>query len=50
MTPSSVCVVLIQEYNLLCSLGDNRGLLETEEAGGKLGDTLGTMTRLRWLE
>ena len=49
MTPSSVCVVLIQEYNLLCSLSDNRGLLKTEEAGGKLGDTLGTMTRLRRL-
>ena len=51
MTPSSVCVVLIQEYNLLCSLNDNNpGLLETVKAGGKLGDTLGTMTRLRWLE
>ena len=50
MTPSSVCVVLIQEYNLLCSLDYNRGLLETEEAGGKLGDTLGSMTRLRWLK
>ena len=50
MTPSSVCVVLIQEYNLLCSLSLNRGLLKTEEAGGKLGDTLGTMTRLRELE
>ena len=51
MTPSSVCVVLIQEYNLLCSLSNNNwGLLETEEAGGKLGDTLGTMTRLRQLE
>ena len=49
MTPSSVCVVLIQEYNLLCSLKDNRGLLWTEEAGGKLGDSLGTMTRLREL-
>ena len=49
MTPSSVCVVLIQEYNLLCRLTDNRGLLETEEAGGKLGDILGTMTRLRVL-
>ena len=32
MTPSSVCVVLIQEYNLLCSLGENTGLLETVEA------------------
>ena len=50
MTPSSVCVVLIQEYNLLCSLNDSEGLLGTEEAGGKLGDTLGTMTRLRELE
>ena len=49
MTPSSVCVVLIQEYNLLCRLRDNPGLLETEEAGGKLGDILGTMTRLREL-
>ena len=50
MTPSSVCVVLIQEYNLLCRLNYNWELLETEEAGGKLGDTLGTMTRLRELE
>ena len=50
MTPSSVCVVLIQEYNLLCSLSFNRGLLETVEAGRELGDTLGTMTRLRRLE
>ena len=49
MTPSSVCVVLIQEYNLLCRLNWNPGLLETEEAGGELGDTLGTMTRLRGL-
>ena len=49
MTPSSVCVVLIQEYNLLCSLNYNRGLLETVEAGRELGDTLGTMTRLRYL-
>ena len=49
MTPSSVCVVLIQEYNLLCSLSVNPGLLETEEAGRELGDTLGTMTRLREL-
>ena len=45
-----VCVVLIQEYNLLCSLNNNnRGLLKTVKAGRKLGDTLGTMTRLRQL-
>ncbi|KAI0212649.1 hypothetical protein LSAT2_002420 [Lamellibrachia satsuma] len=31
------------------NLNYNTGLLETEEAGGKLGDTLGTMTRLRGL-
>ena len=50
MTPSSVCVVLIQEYNLLCSLSNNPGSLETVEARGQLGDSLGTMTRLRQLE
>ena len=49
MTPSSVYVVLIQEYNLLCSLEYNRGSLKTVEAGRELGDTLGTMTRLRRL-
>ena len=50
MTPSSVCVVLIQEYNLLCSLGGNRGLLETVEAAEVLGRALTAMTRLRELE
>ena len=50
MTPSSVCVVLIQDYNLLCSLNRNQGLLETVEAGRELGDALGTVTRLHNLE
>ena len=46
---SSVCVVLIQKYNLLCSLGGNRGLLETVEAAEVLGHALTAMTCLREL-
>ena len=49
MTPSSVCVVLIQQYNLLCSLSYNEALLETEEAAEVLGRALEAMTRLREL-
>ena len=45
MTPSCVCVVLIQEYNLLCSLGGNEALLEVK-AAEELGHALGTMTHL----
>ena len=44
MTPSSV--ILIQEYDLLCSLSNNRGLLETVEAAEVLGRALEAMTRL----
>ena len=43
---SSVCVVLIQEYNLLCSLSNNTGLLETVEAAEVLGRALAAMTSL----
>ena len=43
---SSVCVVLIQEYNLLCSLSNSRGLLETVEAAEVLGRALTAMTQL----
>ena len=46
MTPSSVCVVLIQEYNLLCSLHSHTGLLETVEAAEVLGRALEAMPRL----
>ena len=46
---SSVCVVLIQKCNLLCSLGDNTGLLETVEAAEVLGRALTAMTQLREL-
>ena len=49
MTPSSVCVVLIQEYNLLCSLGENTGLLKTVEAAEVLGCAVEAMTCLRHL-
>ena len=47
--PSSVCVVLIQEYNLLCSLSNNTGLLETVEAAEVLSRALTAMTQLREL-
>ena len=47
MTPLSICVVLIQEYNLLCSLSGNKGLLKTVEV---LGSALAPMTRLCKLE
>ena len=47
MTPSSVCVVLIQEYNLLCSLSSNETLLET--AAEVLGRALTAMKCLREL-
>ena len=50
MTPSSVCVVLIKEYNLLCSLNGNKGLLKTVEAAEMLGSALEAMTRLCKLE
>ena len=46
MTPLSICVVLIQEYNLLCSLSGNKGLLKTVEAAEVLGSALAPMTRL----
>ena len=46
---SSVCVVLIQEYNLLCSLSNNTGLLKTVEAAEVLGRALTEMTQLRKL-
>ena len=46
----SVCVVLIQKYNLLCSLGGNTGLLEMVEAAEVLGRTLEAMMRLRVLK
>ena len=49
MTLSSVCVVLIQEYNLLCSLSDSTGLLKTVEAAEVLGRALEAMTCLRHL-
>ena len=48
MTPSSV--ILIQEYDLLCSLNNNTGLLETVEAAEVLGRALTAMTCLRHLE
>ena len=44
MTPSSV--ILIQEYDLLCSLINNRGLVETVEAAEVFGRALEAMTRL----
>ena len=44
MTPSSV--ILIQEYDLLCSLSNNSGLLETVEAAEVFGRALEAMTRL----
>ena len=47
MTPSSV--ILIQEYDLLCSLSSNRVLLETVEAAEVLGGALEAMTCLRHL-
>ena len=47
MTPSSV--ILIQEYDLLCSLSSNSGLLETVEAAEVLGRALTEMTQLREL-
>ena len=50
VTPSSICVVLIQEYNLLCSLSGNKGLLKTVEAAEVLGSALAAMTRLCKLE
>ena len=45
----SVCVVLIKEYNLLCSLSFNTGLLKTVEAAEVLGRALTAMTQLREL-
>ena len=48
MTQSSV--ILIQEYNLLCSLINNTGLLQTVEVAEVLGRALTAMTHLRVLE
>ena len=45
MTLSSV--ILIQEYNLLCSLSNNKELLKTVEAAEVLGRALEAMTQLR---
>ena len=45
---SSVCAVLIQEYNLLHSLVGN-GVFEEEEAGRLLGDALAEITQIRCL-
>ena len=47
---SSVCVVLIEEYHLLCSSSRNDGLLATVEAGTVLGTALGTMRTRHVLE
>ena len=50
MTLLYVCVVLIQEYNLLCSLSNNEGLLETVEVAETLGAAVTSVTNLRELE
>ena len=50
VTPWSVCVVLIQEYNVLCSLSGNEGLLKTVEAAEALGHALAVMTHFHELE
>ena len=47
MTPSSV--ILIQEYDLLCSLSNNTGLLQTVEAAEVLALALEAMMCLREL-
>ena len=49
MTPSCVCVVLIQKYNLLCSLSNNKVLLKTVKAAEVFGRALEAMTQLREL-
>ena len=41
-----ICVVLIQEYNLLYSLNDNRGLLETSNAGQEFAEAVRSMKNL----
>ena len=47
---SSLCVVLNEECNPLCSLNNNKGLLETVEAAETLGTPLAAITRLGQLE
>ena len=48
MTPSSVFVFLIQEYNLLYSLNCEK--IYTDEAGQALVNVLQSMTKLRELQ